>query len=124
VGYFTYGLLFASFASRVSRTEDVQQGIAPITYLLLIPYFVVIFPNLLPDLVKKIMMYVPFFSPMSMPVSYATGTANLVECLISLGISLASIPLITLVCAKLYKNSILHAGQKRKLLEVFRTTQA
>jgi ABC-2 type transport system permease protein len=62
----------------------------------------------------------PLFSPMGMPIVFVRGEATLVQCLISLAISIIFLPIITLFAAKLYERSILMTGKKVKIFQALK----
>ena len=72
----------------VSRQEDIGSTTTPVTMLIMIPYFLVIFFNDNP-LVLGIMSYVPFSAPVGMPMRLFLGTAQWWEPLLSLVILIA-----------------------------------
>ena len=85
VGFVMLAALFAATASLVSRAEDVGSVTSPVTMLVMIPYFLVIFFN---DnaTVLAIMSYIPFSAPVGMPMRIFLGQAEWWEPFLSLGI--------------------------------------
>ena len=108
-GFVMIAALFAATASMVSRQEDVGATTAPVTYLVMIPYFLVIFFNDNP-LVMTIMSYVPFSAPVGMPVRVFLGTAEWWEPLLSLLILALATAGVILIGARIYSNSLLRMG--------------
>ncbi|MDR1033538.1 MAG: ABC transporter permease [Bifidobacteriaceae bacterium] len=121
VGFFTYVVFFAALASTVSRPEELNSAMTPITLFTIIPFYLGIY--LLPfqpdAIYVKIMEYVPLFSPFIMPNAYALGSATLLENIISLAISIAALPFFFMLAAKIYEVSVLHSGSRLKLRKVF-----
>ena len=100
----------------VSRVEDIGSTTTPVTMLVMIPYFLVIFFYDNP-LVLGIMSYVPFSAPVGMPVRLFLGDAQWWEPLVSLAI-LAVTALGTIVLgSKIYENSLLKLGGRVKWRE-------
>ena len=108
-GFVMIAALFAATASMVSRQEDVGTTTAPVTYLVMIPYFAVIFFNDNP-LVMSIMSYVPFSAPVGMPVRVFLGTAEWWEPLVSLVILALTTAGVILLGSRIYRNSLLKMG--------------
>ncbi|WP_367274180.1 ABC transporter permease [Cryobacterium sp.] len=108
-GFVMIAALFAATASMVSRQEDVGTTTAPVTYLVMIPYFAVIFFNENP-LVMAIMSYVPFSAPVGMPVRVFLGTAEWWEPLVSLVILALTTAAVILFGSRIYRNSLLKMG--------------
>ncbi len=119
VGFVLLASMFAAVASLVSRQEDVQSVISPVTMLVMIPYFLVIFFN---DnaLVLGIMSYVPFSAPVGMPMRIFLGSAQWWEPLLSLLLSVVVTVGVIMVGARVYQNSLLRTGGRVKLREALR----
>ena len=121
VVFFTFGFvllaaLYAATAALVSRQEDVASATAPATYLVMIPYFLVIFFNDNP-LVLSIMSYVPFSAPVGMPMRVFLGSAQWWEPLLSLVILIVSTIVVVSVGSRMYSNGLLKMGARVKLSE-------
>jgi ABC-2 type transport system permease protein len=108
-GFVMIAALFAATASMVSRQEDVGATTAPVTYLVMIPYFLVIFFNDNP-LVMTIMSYVPFSAPVGMPVRIFLGTAEWWEPVLSLIILALTTAGVIIFGSRIYRNSLLRMG--------------
>ena len=108
-GFVMIAALFAATASMVSRQEDVGTTTAPVTYLVMIPYFAVIFFNENP-VVMAIMSYVPFSAPVGMPVRVFLGTAEWWEPILSLVILAFTTAGVILFGSRIYRNSLLRMG--------------
>ncbi|WP_405374203.1 MULTISPECIES: ABC transporter permease [unclassified Microbacterium] len=119
-GFVLLAALFAAAGAMVSRQEDIGATITPLTYLVMAPYFLVIFFNDNP-LVLGIMSYVPFSAPVGMPVRIFTGEALWWEPLLSLVVMLLACVGAILVGAKIYENSLLRMGARVKLREALRS---
>lgn len=115
-GFVLLASLFAAAAAMVSRQEDIGSTTTPLTFLVMAPYFLVVFFNDNP-LILTIMSYVPFSAPVGMPVRVFLGEAQWWEPLLSLGILLATCAAAIAVGAKIYENSILRMGARVKLSE-------
>ena len=121
VGYLSYATLYASFASTVSRTEEVNVAIAPVMYVLLIPYLAVVIPvfgNIAP--LRFLLDYAPLFSPIGATVHYFQGGLELWQALLSLAISIAALPLIMLLASRIYRRSVLTTGARLKIINILR----
>jgi ABC-2 type transport system permease protein len=119
VGFVLLAAMFAAAASLVSRTEDTGAVLAPVMYLVMIPYFLVIFFNS-NDVVLTVMSYVPFSAPVGMPVRLFLGTAAWWEPLVSLVILAVSAWGVTALGARIYERSVLRTGRRVKLREALR----
>ena len=121
VGYLSYATLYASFAATVSRTEEVNAAIAPVMYILMIPYLAVVIPglgNIAP--LRIVLDYVPLFSPIGATVHYFQGGLELSQALLSLAVSLIALPFIMLFASNIYRRSVLTTGARLKIVNVLR----
>ena len=74
-GFVLLASLFAATGAMVSRQEDIGATTTPLTILVTLPYFLVIFFNN-NELVLAIMSYVPFSAPIAMPLRLFLETAQ------------------------------------------------
>jgi ABC-2 type transport system permease protein len=121
VGYLSYATLYAAFAATVSRTEEVNVAIAPVMYVLFIPYLAVVIPalgNIAP--LRFALDYVPLFSPIGATVHYFQSGLELWQALLSLAISLAALPLIMFLASRIYRRSVLSTGARLKIINILR----
>lgn len=111
VGFVLLAAMFAAAASLVSRQEDVQSTIMPVTMLVMVPYFLVIFftDN---DTVLAVMSYVPVSAAIGMPMRILLGTASWWEPLLALLILLASTGIVLGIAARIYNNALLRTGAR------------
>lgn len=119
IGFVLLAAMYAASASLVSRMEDVGAVLTPVTYLVMIPYFLVIFFNN-NELVLGIMSYVPFSAPVGMPMRIFLETAQWWEPLVSLAILVVTTVIVVALGARIYQNSLLRTGSRVKLGEALR----
>ncbi|WAB82233.1 ABC transporter permease [Microcella daejeonensis] len=119
IGFVLLASMYAAAASLVSRMEDTGAVLAPLIYLVMVPYFLVIFfyEN---DLVLTIMSYVPFSAPVGMPMRVFLGSAQWWEPLVSLVVLAVSTALVVALGARIYQNSLLRTGGRVKLTEALK----
>jgi ABC-2 type transport system permease protein len=116
IGFVLLASLFAATASMVSRQEDISSTTTPVTMLVMLPYFAVVFFNANP-LVLTIMSYVPFSAPVGMPVRLFLGTAAWWEPLVSLAILAVTTASTIWLASRIYQNSLLKMGARVKWRE-------
>ncbi|QEO14669.1 ABC transporter permease [Agromyces intestinalis] len=119
IGFVMLAALFAATAATVSRAEDVGNVTTPVTMLVMIPYFLVVFLNDNPT-VLTIMSYVPFSAPIGMPVRIFLEQAEWWEPILSLVILIATTVLAVLIGERMYRNSLLRTGARVKFSEALR----
>ena len=119
VGFVLLASMYAAAASLVSRMEDTGSVLAPLIYLVMIPYFLVIFfyEN---EVVMTVMSYVPFSAPVGMPMRVFLGDTQWWEPLLSLVVLAASTMLVVVLGARIYQNSLLRTGGRVKLGEALK----
>jgi len=119
LGFFLYASLYAAVGSTVSRQEELQSVVAPMIFLLLIPFILTL--NLLPNDPRNglaaVLSYVPFFSQTIMPARYALGVASLGEVLVAAVVAAATIVVVVRVAGRVYRNSVLRTGARVSLRE-------
>ena len=113
IGFVLLAALFAATASMVSRQEDIGSTTTPVTMLVMLPYFLVIFFNDNPA-VLAVMSYIPFSAPVAMPVRLFLGSAAWWEPLLSLLILAASTLVVIWLGSRIYRNSLLKMGARVK----------
>ncbi|QNO37413.1 ABC transporter permease [Protaetiibacter sp. SSC-01] len=118
-GFVLLASLFAATGAMVSRLEDIGSTTTPVTMLVMIPYFAVVFFNDNP-VVVTVMSYVPFSAPIGMPLRLFTGDAQWWEPLLSLGILVGTCLAVIALGARIYENSLLRLGQRVKLAEALK----
>jgi ABC-2 type transport system permease protein len=111
IGFVMLASLFAATGAMVSRQEDIGATTTPVTMLVMLPYFLVIFFNDSP-LVVGIMSYVPFSAPVAMPLRLFLGTAEWWEPLLALGILVVATVALIALGVRIYENSLLKLGAR------------
>lgn len=122
LGFLLYLFIFAACGAIVSKIEDLQKAIMPVTMLVVIG-FVISMSSLQGSADNKILTigsYVPFTSPYLMFVRYVSFGVSLVELLISLAILVLTIVLVAWICTKIYRNATLKYGNKPSLFSEFK----
>jgi len=124
VGFVSYALLMAALGALVSRQEDVGAVTTPVTFLMVVPYIVgVSVAPWAPDNPLVVWLsYVPLCSPLLMPVRIALGSAETWEALLALGLSLAVIPVLVWLAARIYSNAVLRTGARVRFRDALRTS--
>lgn len=119
LGFFLYASLYAAVGSTVSRQEELQSVVAPMIFLLLIPFVLTL--NLLPNDPRNglaaVLSFVPFFSQTVMPARFALGVASLWEVLVAAALAAATIVVVVRVAGRVYRNSVLRTGARVSLRE-------
>ena len=118
LGFLIYAFLYGAIASTVSKLEDINTAVQPVTYLFLVGFMVVIFSmtsSSVDNVLMQICSYIPFTSPMAMFTRVAMSTVPWYEVVISIGILLGSTVGIGFLAAKIYRVGVLLYGTAPKL---------
>ncbi|HEY8238505.1 MAG TPA: ABC transporter permease [Candidatus Limnocylindrales bacterium] len=126
-GFAMYAVLYAGAAALVSRTEDINQIVAPMTLVSTAGYLVAVYSSTgLLDANSTfvvVMSYIPFFSPYLMLSRLGAGLVGPVEVLVAMALLAISVPLALWVAARFYAAGVLMYGQRpslRLMLRVLR----
>lgn len=118
LGFFIYAFMFGAIGSTVSKLEDVNTAVMPLTFLFVIGFMVVLFSmtsGSVDNMAMVICSYVPFTSPMAMFTRIAMSTVAWYEIAVSISILLASAIGIGILSAKIYRVGVLLYGNKPKI---------
>jgi ABC-2 type transport system permease protein len=113
-GFALYALIYAAAGSLVSRQEEVQQVVTPLTFLTMGGYFAAIFAASAGSsaLWVTFLSYFPFTSPYVMLVRLVDGTVQPWEPLLSIAILIPSVLVMLVVAARVYSAGVLLYGQR------------
>lgn len=125
VGYAFYAAAFACAASLVSRQEDLQSVISPLTIVLMIGFFVSFAVLDDPDgTLAQVVSFIPPFAPMTMPPRIALGEASALEVAGALAATLGATALLIPLAARIYRGGVLRTGGAMKLRDAWRAARA
>jgi ABC-2 type transport system permease protein len=115
LGFGLYATLYAGAASLVSRQEDVNNIVAPLTFISVAGYLVASYAGtgVLPvdSPIVVILSFVPLFSPYLMLTRFGLGAATGLEVLIAIALLALFIPVALWLAARLYRAGVLLYGQ-------------
>lgn len=124
LGYFLYATLAAFLGSLVSRIEDVQQVITPMTLLVVAAFMMAMFGLGQPEATfVKVTSFIPFFTPMLMFMRVGMLNIPLWESSLSIGILILTIILLAIFGARVYKGGVLMYGKSNSLKDIKRAIQ-
>ncbi len=118
LGFFIYAFLYGAISSTVSKLEDINTAVQPVTFLFLFGFMVVMFSmssGSVDNILMQICSYIPFTSPMAMFTRIAMSTVPWHEIAISIGILVASTFGIGILSAKIYRVGVLMYGTSPKI---------
>lgn len=123
LGFLIYAFLYGAIASTVSKLEDINTAVQPVTFLFLFGFMVVIFSmtgDSVDSILMKICSYIPFTSPMAMFTRIAMSTVPWYEIAVSVVILVGSVIGVGFLSAKIYRVGVLLYGNKPKLTETLK----
>jgi ABC-2 type transport system permease protein len=121
LGFLFYATAYAAVASLVSRQEEVQSTVAPISVLQIAGYLLMYaaIPNPSGPL-ATVCSLLPPFSPIVMAVRMAASDVPLWQVALAIALTLASIAGLTWLAGRIYSNAALHLGTRVKFMKAFR----
>jgi ABC-2 type transport system permease protein len=124
VGYAFYAAAFACAASLVSRQEDLQSVISPLSIVLMLGFFVSFAVLDDPDgTLATVVSFIPPFAPMTMPPRIALGEASTIEIVGALAVTVGATLLLIPLAARIYRGGVLRMGGAIKLRDAWRSAQ-
>lgn len=121
VGYLLYGALFAAGAALVSRQEDAQSALAPITVLIMAAYFASLYVAGEPDSgAARVLSLIPPIAPFAMPGRIAIGNVPAWEVALAFGLAIIFVALVMSLASKIYVRSIMHTDRALGWREAWR----
>ena len=119
LGFAIYAVLWGSLASLVSRQEDIGTITAPVTILMLVPFYTAVFmvPTNPDGAAVRALSQIPFFAPFMMPMRTGFSTVPLWELITAVAFCLVAIPLLVWLAAKVYHRGVLHTGARLTVRE-------
>ena len=118
LGFLIYAFLYGAISSTVSKLEDINTAVQPVTFLFIFGFMVVMFSmssGSVDNMLMQICSYIPFTSPMAMFTRIAMSTVPWYEIAISIGILIASTFGIGILSAKIYRVGVLMYGTSPKV---------
>jgi ABC-2 type transport system permease protein len=124
LGYFLYATLAAFLGSLVSRIEDVQQMITPMTLLVVAGFMIAMFGLGKPDAsFITATSYIPFFTPMIMFLRVGMLTIPAWEALLGIAILVATIIVLAIFGARVYRGGVLMYGKSNSYKDIKKALQ-
>jgi ABC-2 type transport system permease protein len=126
LGYVIYAFLFGAVGSTVSRIEDINTAVQPITFFFVAAFMVVMFSlasNNVDTPLMIICSYVPFTSPMAMFARIAMSVVPWYAVAASIAILILSLIAVGVLSARIYRVGVLLYGtppKPRALLRAIR----
>jgi ABC-2 type transport system permease protein len=125
LGFVFYALVYAAGGSLVSRQEDLQAVLTPITIVVVGTYLAFFWVIANPDNPIGILLsMLPALSPVLMPARMATGQAEAWQVVVAVILSVAATYGMTRLAARIYTNSVLKVGSRVGWMEALAAAQS
>jgi ABC-2 type transport system permease protein len=125
LGYAFYSVAYAAVGALVSRVEDVQAAIAPLTWILLISYFAALVAGDHPSAwYIQVASFLPITAPLVMPARVAVSTVAPWEVLLAVTLMILATYALVRLAAAVYSGGLLHSGGRPRPRDVWRAARA
>ncbi|AYF08497.1 MULTISPECIES: ABC transporter permease [Bacillus] len=118
-GYFLYAMMYAAAGAVVSKTEDLQGVMVPVSILIMAAFFISLKslgdPN---STIVVVSSYVPFFTPMVTFSRFVAGETGMLEITITLLVLLTTIGILSAVTSRIYVNGVMNYSDKVKFKDL------
>ncbi|MEV6604403.1 ABC transporter permease [Kutzneria sp. NPDC051319] len=124
LGFFLYAALLGAAGSLVSRQEELQSAVTPVTLLPTIGFVVgvnLLIPNPT-NTISTVLSMVPLFTPTLLPARIALGVAPPWQIALAVALMIASIAVVTWLAGRIYRNAVLQTGGRVRLLDALRSS--
>lgn len=123
LGFLIYAFLYGAISSTVSKLEDINTAVQPVTFLFLFGFMVVMFSmssGSVDNTAMLVCSYIPFTSPMAMFTRICMSTVAWYEIAISIVILIGSTVGIGILSAKIYRVGVLMYGTTPKISNIIK----
>lgn len=121
LGYIIYALCNVLAGSTVSKVEDLNMAMAPVSMLGVIGFYIAIIAlSINSEIMVKLAKYIPFASPFYLPAAMISNNLTISEIIISLTMIIVFIIALIIFTQKVYSVAILHTGNRLKIKDLFR----
>ncbi len=125
LGFLLYATLYAALGALVKRQDEVQNAVAPLTFLLVIGYLASFFGIYTPGAAWfRVISFIPFWTPTTMLVRVAVGGAVGWEIALTIVLMIVAFFICAWISARIYRFGVLMYGQRpglRQLVRLVRT---
>lgn len=121
LGYALYLFIYASLGSLVSKVEDVNSAVTPITMLFVVAFVIASISLQMPQSsLAKISSYIPFVSLFTMPIRVLLTSVSWIEILISSLVMIATTIIVAKLSIYIYRYGSLNYGNKLSMKDIFK----
>ncbi|MCQ3804636.1 MAG: ABC transporter permease [bacterium] len=124
LGYSLFAVMFGAAGALVSRAEDAQSVVAPISLVAVAGFFIAIQAvNNPTSTLSVVTTFIPPTAPFVVPVRFAFQAVPLWQMAVSVAIMVLTIVVMTRLAGRVYLGGLLRFGSKVGIREAFRTAE-
>lgn len=124
-GFALYAMLNAVCGATVSKSEDIQQAIMPLSMIAMVSFYFAYMTSMAPESPAAVAAsLIPFSAPFSMPSRMLSANIPAWQIVLSLLILAGTTVLMCFISIKLYSSAVLHYGKRLKISELIRMSKA
>lgn len=125
LGFSLYAMMNAVAGSTVSKAEDVQQAIMPISLISVFSFYFAYSTILAPDsTAAAAASIIPFTAPFAMPSRILNSSVSGLQIAVSLLLLAATTLFMGFFSIKLYSSAVLHYGKRLKISELIKMSKS
>lgn len=121
LGYALYAVMNSVCGAAVSKIEDLNSAMMPVSILVIIGFYLGYFTSVMgggSGALSKLAVYLPISSPFAVPFKLITGEINMQELGISILLLVLAIVIVTTFSVRIYSASVMHYGNRLKWKEL------
>lgn len=121
LGYALYAVMNSVCGAAVSKIEDLNSAMMPVSILVIIGFYLGYFTSVMgggSGAMSKLAVYLPISSPFAVPFKLITGEITMQELGISILLLVLAIVIVTMFSVRIYSASVMHYGNRLKWKEL------
>lgn len=121
VGFIFFALIAGLIGATVSRMEDLNAAMQPMSIIGVLGFYLAYFPSTMggeANTMALVSYYLPISSPFSIPSALLTGAIDIPQALLAVLVLCVFVVLMALLVARVYEQIILHTGNRLKLGDI------
>lgn len=121
LGYALYAVMNSVCGAAVSKIEDLNSAMMPVSILVIIGFYLGYFTSVMgggSGAMSKLAIYLPISAPFAVPFKLITGEITMQELGISILLLVLAIVIVTMFSVRIYSASVMHYGNRLKWKEL------
>lgn len=124
LGYSLYAMMNAVAGASVSKAEDVNSSIMPISMISMVSFYLGYFTLAIPEgTIAIVASIIPFSAPFSMPCRLLATEVPAWQIMASIASLIVTIILIAWMSIKIYSSAVLHYGKRLKMKDLLQMSK-